>query len=175
MSLIKTFRNQQGQTLIEAIIALAIVSLVITAVVIAVVTGLNNSNSSGDRSEALGYAEEALDYMRDLKTENFGTFTGTYTTSATNANNYWCMSEDGIIEDEASAVIDCRTQNNIDGKYRRRVYIDSNGENPSGTQQCNNGIYASSIVTWSDSTCRNNTNCRNVELTTCFYNLQSIN
>lgn len=176
MKIIKLLKNQKGQTLVEAIIALAVVSLIITAVVIAVVSGLSNSTASGDRSTALSYAEEGLDYMRDLKSESFSGFTSSYPTSTTNANNYYCLSEDGVIEDESVAAINCTTSNNIEGKYIRRVYIDSNGENPSGVVQCGSGgIYASSVVTWADSACRNGQNCRSVELTTCLYNLQNLN
>lgn len=180
-------RSEKGATLIEAILALALVTVIITAVVVAVVSSVSNSQSSTDRSFALDYAEEGIDLLRDLKGEDFNGFTTTYNLKTPLANNYYCLSdEDGALPD--STISNCATAgagtgNVQNGKYQRKVFIHYNpapasnpgGRDPQNTIVCSgSGIFVSSIVYWTDSKCDGGTYCRSVELNSCFYDTNAI-
>lgn len=175
-------KNERGSTLVEAIMSLALVTVIITAVVAAVISSVNNSQSSNDRSFALDYAEEGLDLLRDLKGEDFSSFTTTYTLKTPLENNYYCLSDDdGALPD--STLSNCTSGNVAGGKYLRKVFIHYNpapattpgGRNPQNTVVCaGSGIFVSSIVYWSDSKCENGTYCRSVELNSCFYNTSAL-
>lgn len=180
-------KKEIGSTLIEAILAIAIVTIVLSAVVVAVVSSVNNSQSSTDRSFALDYAEEGLDYLRDLKGEDFAGFTTTYNLKTPLSSNYYCLSDDdGAVPDSDLSV--CATSgpgtgNVAEGKYLRKVFIHYNpppAASPGGRDPLNNikcagsGIFASSIVYWTDSKCKDGTYCRSVELNTCFYNTSAL-
>lgn len=172
-------KNESGSTLIEAILALALVTIIVSAVVVAVVSSVGNSQSSSERSTALDYAEEGLDLIRDAKSEDFSGFVATYPAKTPISSNYYCLSDDGVIEDISVCNSTALGGNVESGKYLRKVFIHYNpatgGQDPSGTAKCTgNGIYVSSIVYWNDSKCENGAFCRTVELNSCFYDTSAI-
>ncbi len=175
-------QNEKGSTLVEAIMSLALVTIIITAVVAAVISSVNNSQASNDRAFALDYAEEGLDLLRDLKSEDFTSFTTTYSLKTPIENNYYCLSDDDNALPD-STLSNCTSGNVANGKYLRKVFIHYNpapattpgGRNPQNDVKCaGSGIFASSIVYWSDSKCSDGSYCRSVELNTCFYDTNVI-
>src|SRR3989344_5848543 len=67
-------RNQRGQALIEALLALAFVVVIITAVVITVINALNSAAFNKNQNLATQYAQEGLDITRNMKDTRYSDF-----------------------------------------------------------------------------------------------------
>lgn len=159
---------QVGETLIEAILALTIVIVIVTAVVIAVITALSGSSSNKNESAALGFAQEGIDVLRDVKSSDFAGFSATYSTAG-----YYCFGQNNIPDSNTANCPD--TSSNIGtGDFVRKVYVNLAGNLPDGTPKCGSGAYAASIVSWSDGKCKTSANCHQVEIDSCFYNLNAL-
>lgn len=75
------FSTSQGQTLIEALTALAIISIVITAISVAVTAALSNAKYNQNETLATKYAQQASELVtqiRDNSYNNFKNYNGTY-------------------------------------------------------------------------------------------------
>ncbi|MEK9207686.1 MAG: prepilin-type N-terminal cleavage/methylation domain-containing protein, partial [Patescibacteria group bacterium] len=81
-------KKQKGQTLVEAILSLAVISVVITAVVIAVISSLNGANYNRDENLALNHAQEGIDVIRDSKSADYDVFVSSY------PDNYYCLGKE---------------------------------------------------------------------------------
>ena len=71
------FSIQRGQTLIEAVGALAVISLVISAIAIAVTTSLNNAQFNKNQSLATKYAQQGIEIVRQIRNSNYISFAST--------------------------------------------------------------------------------------------------
>lgn len=72
---------QKGQTLIETLAALAIISVVMTAIGVSVTTALSNAKYNQNETLATKYAQqgsEIVHQIRDDNYTNFKNFNGTY-------------------------------------------------------------------------------------------------
>lgn len=163
-------KDQRGQTLVEAILSLAVISAVITAVVIAVLTALSGTGYNEKENQALGYAQEGLDIVRDIKSTDFTSFTASYPT------NYYCLAEGETVPQPYS---DCNGSNvvNVAQTFLRVLYVNHSGNGlppASPVPKCSNGTYTASIVSWSDGKCTGGQKCHKVQLESCFTNLNAI-
>ena len=73
--------NQRGQTLIETLSALAIISIVITAIATSVTTSLSNAKYDQNQTLATKYAQQGAEIVQQLRDDsytNFKTYNGTY-------------------------------------------------------------------------------------------------
>lgn len=153
----KGFGRQEGQLLIEAIVAMALVGIIITGLVTALTYSVNNTNVSKDQNLATSYAQEGLDIARNMKDSNSSTF-------FTLANGSYCVNSAASI----TSCVNCLTVTGT--KYCRQIYVNQAGRNSSNTQICTNGTssFVASIVTWTDNRCRNGAICHKAELDSCF-------
>lgn len=65
---------QKGETLIEALGALAIVSIVITAVATLVTTSLSNAQYNENQTLATKYAQQGVESVRQIRNTNYAAF-----------------------------------------------------------------------------------------------------
>jgi Tfp pilus assembly protein PilV len=65
---------QKGESLIEALGALAIVSIVITAVATLVTSSLSNAQYNEDQTLATKYAQQGVESVRQIRNTNYATF-----------------------------------------------------------------------------------------------------
>ena len=69
--------GSQGQTIVEAIVVLGIVVLLVTGLIAGTTSSLRSVQAGRTRSQALKYAEEGIDVVRNLRNnEGWSTFTG---------------------------------------------------------------------------------------------------
>lgn len=61
------FKTQTGQTILEIVVVLAVLSLVLVGLVTVVLNGLRNSQFSKNQAQATKLAQEALDSVRIMK------------------------------------------------------------------------------------------------------------
>lgn len=67
----KRFYSKSGQTLLEAIIALAALLIILTATSTTIITALSNATFSKNQSLANKLAQEGMEYMRNQKLNNY--------------------------------------------------------------------------------------------------------
>lgn len=70
----KFFKNTDGQTLVEVVVAVAVIGLVLTGIVLAVTSGLKTSRISRERFEARRIAESQLEDIRSERNNDPGSF-----------------------------------------------------------------------------------------------------
>jgi type II secretory pathway pseudopilin PulG len=85
-------RYEQGQTLLEIVVAVGVIALVLTALVTAVTASLRFSQSGRFRSQAVKYAQEGIELTRKLRDTRPWTEFTTYSGAGTAT---WCLSESG--------------------------------------------------------------------------------
>lgn len=159
--------------MIEAIIALAVAIFIITAVVVVITSSLSGSTSNTRQDKATAYAQEGIEVLRDIKTADFISFTAVYPSGS------YCLTE--IVSNptiSGADQCDGDGEYNILGSFIRRIYINHAGIDTRvspNVAKCDSGSFAASTVLWTDSKCRTgNVNCHDVEISTCFENLNSL-
>ncbi len=84
---------EKGQSLFEAIVALAISALIIVAVVSLVSNSIRNSSFSRNKTLASRYAEQATEWLRGQRDSDITTFSNNALTSTWCINNLsWAQS-----------------------------------------------------------------------------------
>lgn len=147
-------KNNCGQMLIEALVALSIFLIALTAIVITLVAAVANSRFTQDQNNANKFAQGGIEKVRNLRNTNADLFSDYGPSGAR-----YPMAEDDEIPDINQPAL----TPNIQGKYRR--YVTFYTSNPS----CN-GTLVSVTVEWNSSRCRSASNrwCHSSEQTTCF-------
>lgn len=142
---------QKGQTLIEAVIALAVATLVISTFAIITNSSLTSSQKSKDQNLATQFAQEGIELARKDRKP----------TLAPGATATFCVAEDAEVLEEPPAG-SCTTAN-ISGYYVRSVTLSA----ISAGGSCGANTYqVVSKVAWTDGKCTAKF-CRDVELVTC--------
>lgn len=80
MGQFRLIKQNSGQTLIEAIVALTVLIMVLTAASVAIVSSINNSVYERNEALATKYAQEGIEYIRQYKVGNtteFDSYTAT--------------------------------------------------------------------------------------------------
>ncbi len=85
-------RGEQGQTLLEIVVAVGVIALVLTALVTAVTASLRFSQAGRYRSQAVKYAQEGIELTRKLRDTQPWTEFAVYSGAGTAD---WCLSESG--------------------------------------------------------------------------------
>ncbi len=136
-----------GQTLIEVLVALGIISIIVTALAAVVVTSMSNAQLSKNQNRALDYAREGMEVVRRLRDEDVVGFRS--------YNNTFCLDKG------ANALGSDCVAPNIDNLFLRKVTVVQSG--------CITNV-ASVVVTvsWADGKCTiGNTFCRVSRLESC--------
>lgn len=156
-------KSQIGQTLIEVLVALSVISIIVTSITIAVITSLNNAEFVKNQNLATEYAQQGMEEIRFMRNTNYTSFTG--------LNGQYCL------KDTCTQIVpssqDCGTLggnncgSNVSTIFDREVDVYSGNvvQNP-----CKYGTSVTSTVSWADNKCtnRNNPYCHVVKLATCF-------
>lgn len=152
-------KKQTGQTLIEAIIALATILLIITAISIVIVNSLHNSQFIKNQNEANKYAQEGMEFIRNLQRNDLATFVS-LSPNQTNQVSMYCIDN----------VNNALTQENCDGttvntgeSHIRTIVLSSAGGCAEGTE-----INVMVTVSWLSTKCPvDNRFCHKSQLVSC--------
>lgn len=104
--------NQSGQTLAEVVVAIGVVVLLVTGLIFGTSITLKASQYGKARSQAIQYAEEAIEMTRTLRDSGWTTF---LTYGAVTPRS-WCLSKSG-----AWTAMSGSCTVNIDNVYTRTV------------------------------------------------------
>ena len=147
-------KNQLGQSLVEALVALGAATIVISAVVIAVITAQNNADFSKNQNLATQYAQQGIEILRQQSESNWTTFSS--------YSGAYCLAEGSSTLTPAGT----KCSANIRNFYVRSISIAQNNANCSGAAK------VSVVVSWGDGKCSSsNTYCHNVTLDSCLANI----
>ncbi len=160
---IRLFNNmknsQSGQTIIEAMVALVTILLIITAISVVIVNGLYNSRFIKNQNEANKYAQQGMEFVRNIQKNDLATFS-----QYSQAGQTYCIdSVNNIL-----TTIDCsETGVNTGTSYNRTVSFAPAGGECLDTPN-NKETKATVTVKWSSTKCpATNTFCHKSVLTAC--------
>jgi len=108
------FKNQNGQTIIEAVVALAAVFVIVAAIAVVILNAVNNSQFVKNQNLANKYAQQGMEYVRGIQAGNldeFNTLSGSYG-----------MGDSGSELTEESLTV------NVGSSHIRNLYIVENEE-----------------------------------------------
>lgn len=154
--------RQQGQLIIEAIIALSALLVLIAAIAVVITTSMANATFSGNQDQANKHAQEAMELIRNLAQSNSQIQIGSQeATIFTLQGSAFCMGDDNTI-----TLADTGSGNtprdgcgvNVANSYVRTIEFTQNVCGGSTF----NGVEVITHVAWSSGKC----NCPNVETCT---------
>ncbi len=146
----------KGQSLIEVLVALGIISLIVTGVATIITQSLSNTQFSKDQEAATKYAQEGLETVRSVRNSNYATF-------ATLSGRY-CL---GANSQSLGATQPSCTVPNVE-TFIREIRIEQ-------TPGCNtNAAKVTATVSWTDGKCPANGYCHNASLVTCLSKINPV-
>lgn len=107
-------KSTKGQTLAEVVVAIGVVVLLVTGLVVGTSVSLKASQYGKARSQAVQYAQEAIEIARNVRDNGWTTFATYGGVSPVS----WCLDKSGVwtaMSDSCSA--------NIDNFYTRQVTL----------------------------------------------------
>lgn len=144
--------GRQGQTIIEAMIALASILLTLAAISVAITTSVSNSQFIKDQTLASQYAQDGMEYMRYLRNTNPSSFES--------REGIYCLNQDNSFSAGTCGAV------NIGSVFKREAEFTQNS-----LVECNGGTKAVVRVYWSSGKCDvSSTFCHKSELISCFAN-----
>ena len=139
-------RNNRGQMLLEALIAISIFMIALVVITVTVITAVANSRFTQDQNSANKYAQEGIENVRVVGYGRIKRITGTIS-----------MGDNGRLNDPP--LVDTV---NVDGKFKRYITFTQNGG------PCTSGTRIEVVVSWSSSKCTTgNTFCHESRQSTC--------
>jgi len=162
--------KQNGQTLIEALVALGAAVLVLSAITVAVISALNNVQYTKNQNLATQYAQQGIEIMRQISQSNwksFSLYSGKYCLAQDETLPCLAGSQTGSCN-QSGGLSTCSQNYGIFGRE-----VDIAGVSEASCSNENIGVTV--IVSWSDSKCTDASSpyCHNVKLNSCLSNHNS--
>ncbi len=163
--------KQSGQTLLEALIALATAVVIISAMTVIVLSSLNNAQFSKNQNQATQYAQQGTEVLKNLSQSNWVTF------STYNLTNYCMLPDNSLLQEIGGSC-----GQNL-GIFSREVvlnqYAAGDITSPGYADCLPTSVVRAKItvsVGWSDNKCTSATNpyCHKIKLISCIYNSPAI-
>lgn len=157
-------KSEKGQSLVESLIALGAAALVVSAMAIAIISAVNSSDFSKYQNLATHYAQQGIEILRQKSQSNWTSF------SLVDNLGTYCLGDDNALKrPEANCPITQPTTPNLGGFFIRRVGLED------GTNSCPVGVISGVVrVWWTDGKCKDHAYCHNVEVDSCFTNLNVV-
>lgn len=171
----KISNSKNGQTIIEAVVALALIIVVFTAITVAIITSVSNSEFARSQALASKYAQSAMETLRYLRNNppTSGLTFDNYAAAAS-PNSAYCMDPNGVLGDNngnagSTAGPNCtKVYSFSNSSFIREVKFNTD---PVGSG-CSGGTRATVSVFWSSGKCSGATilsrYCHKSSLVSCF-------
>lgn len=79
--------KQQGQSLVEVVVAVGVVVILVTGLIVGTTSALKTSQYGRSKSQAIKYAQEAMELTRQLRNNGWATFAA--------RSGLWCLDKVG--------------------------------------------------------------------------------
>lgn len=166
MELLQRLRAVNGQSLIEALVALSAASIIVSAIAIAVISSVNNSDYSKNQNKATAYAQAEIEILGQLSKANwqtFNTYSGTY-----------CVGNKQVM---ASQIIDCSTPN-LESTFIRQIDVAKNNSSCASGAGSTQGTSVKVTVSWADGKCTIHNGlrdyCHSANVQSCFTDINTL-
>jgi Tfp pilus assembly protein PilV len=169
---------QQGQTLIEVLIAFATLAVVITSATLTVISALNNAEFVKNQHLAIQYAQQGMEIVRSMRENNYNSFL-----TLSNPQNlpnpdrviYYCMaaactSLSPVGGDACGTTNTPCVDQNI-GAFVRAIAIDKTTFN---TCSAGASTQVTVSVSWTDGTCPRGEYCHTSSVVSCLAPINSV-
>ncbi len=162
-------KDESGQTIIEAVIALAAISVIVTAITIAVLNAVNNSQFVKSQNLANKYAQQGMEYVRSVQAENIEDFANFGDITYSFGGN------DSVLTPGKSAFV------NVGSAHIRNIdFIDDVtpclGTGAGGADLKLNLTKVTVVVNWSSGKCKSDDRfCHNTTLVSCIPYTKNVN
>lgn len=173
-------RKQNGQSLIEALIALGAATVIVSAIAIGVISAVNNSDATKYQNLATTYAQQGLEIISGQSKSDWANFH----TLGGSANPYapitYCFDQGKLIIKSSdkllngtncTANIGINTNNPSYKFFIRQVSIVASDPICTGTTPTDRGDHVVISVLWNDGKCTSNTYCHKVDVNSCYANI----
>jgi Tfp pilus assembly protein PilV len=107
-------KNQEGQSLFEVILSLAVITLIIVTLIFLASYSIRNANFSRNKTLASRYAQEAIEWLRGQRDEDFDAFATRALTSQ------YCLPSLSWTE---ASIGTCGSSDNISGTPLKREIL----------------------------------------------------
>jgi type II secretory pathway pseudopilin PulG len=167
--------SENGQTLLEILLAFSISIVVLSSVVLGIVTSLNNIQYTKNQGLAVSYAQEGLAAIRQKRDSSWFNFTSLKDYAS---NGVYCIDKNLILQ-KIPYGQNCINNDNGSfgvgdgGIFSRQVVFEHNSSSCCSDSGCTvKGSKATVTVSWGDSKCSASVPyCHKVELISCFSNI----
>lgn len=171
-----SFKNEEGQTLIEVMTALAAAVVIIAAITSASLNALNNSQFTRDQNAASQYSIAGMEIIRNMRNTSIASISASYLTSPTYCLASTCTA---LSQTQSGCWIPTGTScpQNV-GKFVRSVGVSYNSldcnatPTPTGTPTgyLSSNVKITVTTSWYDSRCTDASNpyCHSVIESSCF-------
>lgn len=159
-------KKQSGQTLLEALIALATAVVIISAMTVIVLSSLSNAQFSKNQNQATQYAQQGIEFLKNLSQSNWATFNS--------YNGSYCMLADNSLPQKVGG----SCGQNL-GIFSREAILNQYAAGNANIDCLPTSVARAKVtvsVGWSDNKCTSATNvyCHKIPLISCIYNSTSI-
>lgn len=161
-------KAQNGQTLIEVLLALGTAVVVLSATVVAVLAALNNAQFSKNQNIATQYAQQGMEVMRNMRNSNWTLFSGYGGASGVTVS--YCLDQNSTeLSGRNRTIQGCAGGSSTNGQnvgiFARRVDIEKDSSLCGGSNQTKVTI----LVSWASNKCTDSSNlyCHSVKLVSC--------
>lgn len=152
--------KEKGQILLEALIALAVATIILSALSVAAITSITNSNFSRDQNLATSYAQQGKEVLRKQSESDWTSFSA-------NSSGTYCLGNDNILISPSGS--GCVPNTGTNNYFIRKVIINTNA-----TTNCGSTTSVSVVVLWSGGKCSGSSYCHSVNLDSCFTNINAL-
>lgn len=130
--------GQNGQTLLEVLVALGVGIFILTAMTSAILGSLANAQFSKNQNLATLYAQQGMEIVRDIRNTDWSNFYNTYTSASPTT---FCLPKGGTSPNSGS----CLPADYIDGFFKREIKFARDALDPI------NKIQVTATVSFTDS------------------------
>ena len=103
--------NRSGQTLVEAVVVIGMVVLLVSGLIVGTTASIRASERGKQRAQAVKYAQEAIEYARNLRNTGWQTFQS--------QTGDWCLDKSQVRTEAASGICPI----NVDTLFRRKLTL----------------------------------------------------
>ncbi len=162
--MINYFKNQDGQTLLEALIALAAIIIILSATAVAVLTSINNSSFVKQQNQSNKLAQQGVELIRDQIQNN-----SQYPTYLAYNGSIKCLDAYNVFQNrQCNSAI---STDLVNGIFKREVTFTSTKCDTGAALDFADGLQIKIDVYWTSGKCQlANTFCHKQEVRSCFIN-----
>jgi len=170
--------NQKGQSLVEALIALGVATLIISAMAVAVISSVSNSDYSKYQNQATHYAQQGVDVLRQASQSDWAKF---IKPPPNGYSGIGCLSDPDPDTNQftPTQLANCDLQSaitkpNVGPNFIRQFNLTKGVDNAACNVACGNSYCGEVNVYWNDGKCPSTgLYCHKVTLDTCIDNTNS--